>query len=98
MEKHPIIGADMLAKYPAFARGAAIVRGHHERMDGKGYPDRISGTDIPFGARVIAIADSFDAMTSDRPYRKGMPPEQALEVLREGAGTQWDRELVEEFM
>jgi HD-GYP domain-containing protein (c-di-GMP phosphodiesterase class II) len=98
MEKHPIIGADMLAKYPAFARGAAIVRGHHERIDGKGYPDRISGTNIPFGARVIAIADSFDAMTSDRPYRQGMTAQRAAAILSAGKGTQWDPELVDAFL
>jgi putative nucleotidyltransferase with HDIG domain len=98
MEAHPARGAEMLERYPAFARGAAIVRSHHERFDGQGYPDKIRGTDIPFGARVIAVADSFDAMVSDRPYRKGMPWERAAGILSAGRGTQWDPELVAAFL
>jgi HD-GYP domain-containing protein (c-di-GMP phosphodiesterase class II) len=82
----------------SFARGAAIVRGHHERWDGKGYPDRLAGPDIPFGARVIAVVDSFDAMTSDRPYRKGMSWERAAGILSAGRGTQWDPEVVSAFL
>ena len=98
MEQHPALGADLLARYPTFARGAAIVRGHHERFDGAGYPDKIAGTDIPFGARVIAVADSFDAMTSDRPYRRGMPVERAAAILQGGRGTQWDPAIVDVFL
>jgi HD-GYP domain-containing protein (c-di-GMP phosphodiesterase class II) len=98
IKTHPGIGASMLEHYPAFARGAEIVRSHHERWDGRGYPDGSSGTAIPFGGRVIAVADSFDAMTSDRPYRVGMSVERAAGVLRAGAGTQWDPHIVEAFL
>lgn len=98
MKQHPATGAQMLAGYPAFARGAGIVRGHHERFDGKGYPDGLIGTDIPFGARLLAVADSFDAMVSNRPYRKGMAWERAAGILAAGRGTQWDPELVDAFL
>ena len=95
MQSHAQLGADLLARYHDFARGVAIVRHHHERWDGQGYPDKLKAFAIPFGARVIAVADSFDAMTSDRPYRKGMSVEQALSILLEGRGTQWDVTMVD---
>ncbi|HEU5088235.1 MAG TPA: HD domain-containing phosphohydrolase, partial [Roseiflexaceae bacterium] len=95
---HPARGAELLARYRDFARGRRIVRHHHERWDGGGYPDGLRGVDIPFGARVIAVADSFDAMTSDRPYRAGMPVSEALRILKEGRGTQWDAAVVDAFL
>jgi HD-GYP domain-containing protein (c-di-GMP phosphodiesterase class II) len=95
MRSHVERGADLLKRYPDFARGADIVRHHHERWDGKGYPDGLQGLGIPFGARVLMVADSFDAMTTDRPYRQGMSPEQALAVLRSGSEKQWDPVIVE---
>ncbi|MBV9278932.1 MAG: HD-GYP domain-containing protein [Chloroflexi bacterium] len=98
MRMHPEQGADLMQRYPSFARGTAIVRHHHERWDGQGYPHGLKGTDIPFGARVIAVADSFDAMTSDRPYRRGMSPREAARILREGRGTQWDAAIVDAFL
>ncbi|MGH2442211.1 MAG: HD-GYP domain-containing protein [Chloroflexota bacterium] len=98
MQMHPAIGASMLARYPAFVRAAGIVRGHHERWDGKGYPDGLAGTDIPLGARIIAIADSFDAMISERHYRKAMTWERAAGILSAGRGTQWDPEVVNAFL
>ena len=98
MKTHPQRGAELLARYPDFARGVEIVRHHHERWDGKGYPAGLAGFEIPFGARVIAVADSFDAMTSDRPYRRGMPPETAAQILRDGRGQQWDAQLVDAFL
>jgi response regulator RpfG family c-di-GMP phosphodiesterase len=70
---------------------------HHERVDGGGYPDGLPGAEIPLDGRLLAIVDAYDAMTSDRPYRSGMPPERAQEILRSGAGTQWDADLVEHF-
>lgn len=94
MDQHSAKGADLLAGYVDFTRGAQIVLSHHERWDGAGYPQRLKGHEIPFGARVIAVADSFDAMTTDRPYRRARGVAQALEVLREGSGTQWDPEIV----
>jgi putative nucleotidyltransferase with HDIG domain len=98
MKQHPEKGAELLERYPDFARGAEIVRHHHERWDGRGYPHRLAGAEIPFGARVIAVADSFDAMTSDRPYRMGMTVERAAAILREGRGVQWDAAIVDAFL
>ncbi len=98
MDSHPVYGADMLARYTDFARGMDIVRHHHESWDGQGYPDKLKGLDIPFGARVIAVADSFDAMTSDRPYRAGMPITKAAEILRERRGIQWDTAIIDAFL
>jgi putative nucleotidyltransferase with HDIG domain len=98
MESHPERGAEFLSKYPQFDRGVEIVRHHHERWDGQGYPHRLRETAIPFGARVIAIADSYDAMTSDRPYRRGMSPHKAVTILREGRGAQWEGGIVDAFV
>jgi len=98
MEQHPVQGAALLTRYRDFARGVALVRHHHESWDGTGYPDRLKGAEIPFGARVIAVADSYDAMTSDRPYRSGMPVAKAAAILRAGRGTQWDAALVDAFV
>jgi putative two-component system response regulator len=75
-----------------------IIRHHHERIDGRGYPDHLVGREIPIGARVAAISDSWDAMVSDRPYRAGLGAEEALHRLRLGAGTQWDPQLIEIFL
>ncbi len=98
MDSHPVRGADLLARFSDFARGKSIVRSHHERWNGQGYPDGLQGWDIPFGARVVAVADSFDAMTSDRPYRTGMPIGKAAHILREGCGQQWDPAVVDAFL
>jgi HD-GYP domain-containing protein (c-di-GMP phosphodiesterase class II) len=70
---------------------------HHERWDGRGYPQGLAGDDIPLMARIIAVADSFDAMTSSRPYRNAMPLAQACEIIQEGSGKQWDAMLVRCF-
>lgn len=98
MRAHAEIGADALQNCPAFTRLAALVRHHHERWDGGGYPNRLRATDIPLGARIIAVADSFDAMTSDRPYQRGMRAADAVAVLRQGRGTQWDAVIVDTFV
>jgi hypothetical protein len=98
MQSHPEQGAALLMRYPDFARGVEIVRHHHERWDGAGYPHGLKGHAIPFGARVIAVADSFDAMTTDRPYRPGMSVQQAVTVLKAGCGEQWDTAIVEAFL
>ncbi|WP_138754919.1 HD-GYP domain-containing protein [Paenibacillus sinopodophylli] len=98
---HPILGENILKQIePADAMADLLpgVRSHHERYDGKGYPDGLVGTDIPLFGRAIAIADAFDAMTSDRPYRKGMTYERALSILEEGKGTQWDPHLTQLFV
>jgi len=81
-----------------FLAGAVeIVRCHHERWDGLGYPDGLAGEDIPLAARVFAVADSFDAMTSDRPYRNALSFEQAIDEVTAGTGTQFDPVVVEAF-
>jgi len=98
METHPVLGADLLARQGDMGRGVDIVRHHHEAWDGTGYPAGLTGLDIPFGARVIAVADSYDAMTSDRPYRQGMPPAKAVSILRAGRGRQWEAVLVDAFL
>ncbi|MEP7356306.1 MAG: HD-GYP domain-containing protein [Anaerolineales bacterium] len=98
MDSHPVRGAELLARFSEFARGQAIVRHHHERWDGGGYPDGLRSWDIPFGARVIAVADSFDAMTSDRPYRPAMSASQACGVLQAGRDLQWDPAIVDAFL
>ena len=95
MCEHPGLGATVIAKFNAFQHGHPLVRHHHERWDGAGYPDGLAGEAIPRGARILAVADTFDALTSDRPYRAGMSVEQALRILRQGAGEQWDAEIVE---
>jgi putative nucleotidyltransferase with HDIG domain len=97
MKMHPVTGAEILAKFPQYKRGRELVLAHHERMDGCGYPRRLSGSAIPLGARIIAVADSWDAMTSDRPYRIALDPEVALGELLRGRGTQWDAEVVNAF-
>ncbi|AZB42617.1 HD domain-containing protein [Bacillus sp. FJAT-42376] len=98
---HPVIGANILANVePASAMAPLIpgVRYHHERYDGLGYPDGLKGESIPKFGRILAVADAYDAMTSDRPYRKGMPVGKALSILREGRGTQWDPFYTELFL
>ena len=97
MKKHPATGAEILAKFPEYKRGRELVLAHHERMDGLGYPRGLAGAAIAFGARVIAVADSWDAMTSDRPYRKALDAEVALGELLRGRGTQWDPQVVDAF-
>jgi len=98
MRQHPEIGARILGNYELYRRGVELVRAHHERWDGQGYPDGLAGERIPLGARVIAVADAFDAMTSDRPYRAALSPGTALEELRRGAGSQWDPVVVAHFV
>jgi HD-GYP domain-containing protein (c-di-GMP phosphodiesterase class II) len=95
MESHPRLGADLLTRYPDFARGVEIIRHHHERWDGQGYPDRLAGYDIAFGARVLAVADSVDAMTSDRPYRCANSLEQVIHILQTERDRQWDPDVVD---
>jgi len=97
MKRHPDDGADILAKFPEYRRGRELVLAHHERIDGRGYPRRLAGDQIPLGARIIAVADAWDAMTSDRPYRKALAQDVALAELMRGRGTQWDAAVVDAF-
>jgi len=98
MQEHPAIGANILSSYSAFQASVPIVRHHHERWDGNGYPDGLKGEEIPLGSRIITVTDSFDAMTSDRPYRKGMSPAAAVERLKDGMGSQFDPRLCATFI
>ncbi|MBC8160977.1 MAG: response regulator [Roseiflexaceae bacterium] len=98
MEKHPEIGARIVSQMRFASKVEPIVRHHHERWDGRGYPDSIGGASIPIGARIVAIADSYDAMTTDRPYRAALSQEESIARLDAGAGTQWDPVLVEQFV
>jgi len=89
IERHPADGEAMLAVYPHLSEVAQVVRGHHERPDGHGYPDGLVGAEIPLTASIVSVVDAWDAMTSDRAYRNGMPAERAEAILRDGTGTQW---------
>ena len=98
METHPIAGEEILAPVPFLARVRRIVRHDHERWDGTGYPDGLRGPQIPIGARIVLVVDAYHAMTSDRPYRKAMPGEDAKDEMRRHAGTQFDPTVVESFL
>ena len=93
MKSHSEQGYNILMNAKSFEVVANVVRSHHERYDGKGYPDGLKGTDIPLGARIIAIADSIDAMISDRPYRKGMDTEICKEQIRKNIGVMYDPKI-----
>ena len=97
IRRHTIIGERIISAAPALTRVAELVRHSHERWDGAGYPDALAGAEIPLGARIVAVADAFDAMTSPRPYSRGRSPEAALEELQRCAGTQFDPEVVAAF-
>ena len=97
VERHPGVGFDILSPIPGFADVLPIVRAHHERIDGTGYPDRLAGDAIPYLGRVLAVADVYDALTSDRPYRAGMTREKALGSMPEGAGSWLDATVLAAF-
>jgi HD-GYP domain-containing protein (c-di-GMP phosphodiesterase class II) len=97
IKSHPAVGAEAVKNVDGLGNNIHVIRSHHERWDGTGYPDQFKGEEIPFLARVTAIADAFDAMTSSRSYRAAMPVEKAFQLIIEGAGTQFDPTLVEEF-
>ncbi len=94
LRAHPAAGAEIVAKVRTLRRVAEIVRAHHERPDGQGYPFGLRSEDVPVGARILNVADAFDAMTSDRPYRRALPVEAALRELERGAGTQFAADVV----
>ena len=98
MRSHPTVGADIVAPMGFLAETVTLIRHHHERFDGSGYPDGLRGEAIPLTARIFSVADSFDAMTSDRPYRDSIGIESALDELRGGSGTQFDPEVVRSFV
>jgi putative nucleotidyltransferase with HDIG domain len=96
--RHPTIGANILSSLDFLGDVVPIVLHHHERYDGTGYPGKIGGEEIPLGARIITVADSYDAMTSDRTYRRAMPSSKALDELTRNIGTQFDPDVVAAFM
>jgi putative nucleotidyltransferase with HDIG domain len=98
MKRHASIGAEILSAIDFPYPVVPIVRHHHESWNGSGYPDGLSGTDIPLGARVLSVVDCYDALTSDRPYRPELPDEEALQILRDRSGSMYDPEVVETFI
>ncbi|HEV2140584.1 MAG TPA: HD domain-containing phosphohydrolase, partial [Candidatus Dormibacteraeota bacterium] len=98
MKSHPITGYNILSKLHMLTDELVIVRSHHERYDGKGYPDRKKGDDLPMFAWIVSAADALDAMTSDRPYRRGMPLQVAVDQIRSGAGTHFHPDVAEAVM
>ncbi|MED1791073.1 HD-GYP domain-containing protein [Brevibacillus nitrificans] len=98
IKQHTVIGYEIILQAGMFNELLPAIRSHHERIDGKGYPDGLVGDEIPLMAKILAISDSFDAMVADRPYRKGLPVEEALNEIRRGAGTQFDERLASHFI
>lgn len=98
VKQHAVIGADILSAVQFPGPLALYVRHHHENWDGTGYPDRLRGADIPLGARVLAIADCYDALTSDRPYRRALPHGMAIAAILDRRGTAYDPHITDVFM
>lgn len=98
MKKHPEYGWAILRTIPGMERASLYVLHHHENVDGEGYPGGLLNQDIPIGARIVTVIDAFDAMVSSRPYRKGLPFEEAIRRLLQSSGTQFDTEVVEAFV
>jgi putative nucleotidyltransferase with HDIG domain len=98
MKSHTLKGAAILRPFRGLEAAIPIVRNHHERWDGHGYPDRLAAEAIPRLARVVTVADTFDAMTSDRPYRKGLPLDRAFDLIQDGTATQFDPDCVAAFL
>ena len=94
MRAHAAVGADVVRRLPALRVLAPLIHAHHEKWDGSGYPDGLTGEEIPLGARIVAVADAYGAMTTDRPYRPACTPAAALAELRRCAGTQFDPDVV----
>ncbi|MGH2614239.1 MAG: HD-GYP domain-containing protein, partial [Thermomicrobiales bacterium] len=97
IEQHAAIGAEIVSRLEVYKQSVDAIRHHHERWDGTGYPDGLAGERIPLGSRIIAVADAFDAMTSERVYRPAMSAEAAFAELRKGSGAQFDPQIVELF-
>jgi HD-GYP domain-containing protein (c-di-GMP phosphodiesterase class II) len=95
---HPEKGEEILKPISFIRNHLSLIRNHHERFDGKGYPDGLRGEDIPLGAQMVAVADAFDAMTSSRPYRKGLPFDRAAKEIAMNSGTQFSPRITEAFM
>lgn len=98
VKQHPQMGAVMVGAVPGLEGTLDAVRHHHERWDGAGYPSGLKADQTPLTARMMAVADAYSAMTTDRPYRQGMARGKALRILSDGAGTQWDPQCVQAFL
>jgi HD-GYP domain-containing protein (c-di-GMP phosphodiesterase class II) len=98
MRAHPVVGAAIVEKMEFLTGAVEIVRHHHESWNGRGYPDGLAGEAIPLVARIVTVADSFDAMTTDRPYRKALSVDEAIRRLEEAADVQFDGRLVKTFV
>jgi HD-GYP domain-containing protein (c-di-GMP phosphodiesterase class II) len=98
MKKHPEYGWAVLHQIPGFQRASLLILHHHESFDGKGYPAGLRGEEIPLGSRIVSVIDAFDAMVSSRPYRAGLPVEEAIRRLTEASGTQFDPGVVKIFL
>jgi putative two-component system response regulator len=98
MRAHPVIGTNIVEPLRSGSNLLPIIRHHHERFDGRGYPDGLRGEEIPLHARIVAICDAYDALIHDRPYRPRRSEDEAVEILMGGGGSQWDRKLVELFL
>jgi len=98
VKEHPVLAAKILDPIDELRDVIRMVKHHHERFDGGGYPDGLAGSDIPLGARILSVADAYDALTSKRPYREPMTPEEAIQIFKDGAGTQFDPVIVEAFL
>jgi HD-GYP domain-containing protein (c-di-GMP phosphodiesterase class II) len=98
MKKHPEYGWAVLRNVPGMERASLIILHHHESFDGRGYPAGLKGEEIPVGSRIVSVIDSFDAMVSSRPYREGLPFEEAERRLLQARGTQFDPEVVDRFL
>jgi putative two-component system response regulator len=98
MRRHPVVGAQIVAPFDFLARATPVILHHHERWDGSGYPDGLAGEAIPLAARLVAVADVYDALTSERPYRAALPPDEARQHLRAQAGRTLDARAVAAFV
>lgn len=98
IKKHPEMGVNILSSIDFLEGVLPIIKHHHEKFIGNGYPDQLKGEDIPFGARIIAVADTYDAMTSDRPYRRKLSHDAAVEEIVRCKGFQFDNIIVDAFM
>jgi ribonuclease P protein subunit RPR2 len=97
MQQHPVTGWEIVRDIDFLGTARDVIRHHHERWDGSGYPDKLSGEAIPFSARIFAVADTFDALTTNRPYRKASTIAQARVIIYQASGTHFDPDVIEVF-
>ena len=98
IKKHPVLGEEMIRRTNTLGEVLSIIRHHHERWNGKGYPDGVRQRAIELNAQIVAVSDVFDALVGDRPYRKGLPPYHALEIIIAGSSEEFNEEIVQNFM